>query len=118
MSLKGIIWSAVPLPCYFDVVKLRRVAEQQPQKGTKSFKMGRNSKCLSVHPYVCLPPCWVALRPLQPALRPLRLALRPHQEDTLMLPRSQADAVLVPLSVGAVFCRVDAVLLEPHPFGC
>ena len=28
---KGIIWSAVPLPCYFAVVKSQRVAGQRPQ---------------------------------------------------------------------------------------
>ena len=45
---KGIMRSAVPLPCPFDVVKLPRVAGQRPQQGTKSCRMGRNS----VHPYV------------------------------------------------------------------
>ena len=46
----GIIWSAVPLPCYFAVVKPQRIAVQQPQEGTKSCRMGRNSVHPSIHP--------------------------------------------------------------------
>ena len=45
-SPKGIMRSAVPLPCFFDVVKSQKVAGQRPQQGTKSCRMGRNS----VHP--------------------------------------------------------------------
>ena len=45
----GNIWSAVPLPCYFDVVNFQRVAGQRPREGTKSCRMGRNSVCPSVH---------------------------------------------------------------------
>ena len=42
-SPKGIIWSAVPLPCFFVVMKSQRVAGQRPREGTKSCRMGRNS---------------------------------------------------------------------------
>ena len=106
---KGIMRSAVPLPCFVDVVKLQRVAGQRPRQGTKSCRMGKNSVRPSVRPYVrpsvrlyvrtsplwlalrpcwlaprplqlALRPCWLALRPLQPALRPLQQALRPLQQ--------------------------------------
>ena len=40
---KGIMRSAVPLPCLFDVVKSQNVAGQRPRQGTKSCRMGRNS---------------------------------------------------------------------------
>ena len=46
-SPKGIMRSAVPLPCFFDVEKSQRVAGQRHQEGTKSC---RNSVCLSIHP--------------------------------------------------------------------
>ena len=46
---KGIMRSAVPLPCFFDVVKSQTVAGQRPRQGTKSCRMGRNS----VRPSVC-----------------------------------------------------------------
>ena len=49
-SPKGIMRSAVPLPCFFDVVKSQTVAGQRPQQGTKSCRMGRNSVRPSVHP--------------------------------------------------------------------
>ena len=49
---KGIMRSAVPLPCYFDVLKSHKVAGQRPQQGTKFCRIGRNSVCLSVHPSV------------------------------------------------------------------
>ena len=42
--------SAVPLPCFFNVVKSRRVAGQRSWQGIKSCRMGRNS----VRPFVCL----------------------------------------------------------------
>ena len=42
--------SAVPLPCFFDVVKSHRVAGQRPRQGTKSCRMGRNSVRPSVRP--------------------------------------------------------------------
>ena len=45
---KGIMRSAVPLPCFFDVVKSQGVAGQRPRQGTKSCRMGR----ISIHPYV------------------------------------------------------------------
>ena len=51
---KGIMRSAVPLPCFFDVVRSPRIAGLQPQQGTKSCTMGRNSISLSA-PSVCLP---------------------------------------------------------------
>ena len=47
---KGIMRSAVPLPCFFDVVKLHRVAGQRPQQGTKSCRMVRNSVRLYIRP--------------------------------------------------------------------
>ena len=47
-SPKGIMRSAVPLPCFIDVVKSQKVAGQRPQQGTKSCRMGRNS----VRPYI------------------------------------------------------------------
>ena len=71
---KGIIWSAVPLPCFFAVWKLQRVAGQWPQEATKSCRIGKNSICpsirlsvhlfshLSVHPSVHLRACQRALR--------------------------------------------------------
>ena len=77
---KGIMRSAVPLPCFFDEMKLQRVAGQQPQQGTKSCRMGRNSVCPSIRPsplWLALRPCWLALRLCWQALRPLHLALRP-----------------------------------------
>ena len=40
---RGIKRSAVPLPCFFDVVKSQRVAGQRPRQGTKFCRMGRNS---------------------------------------------------------------------------
>ena len=40
-SSKDRTWSAVPLPCLFDVVKSQNVAEQRPRQGTK------NSRALS-----------------------------------------------------------------------
>ena len=53
-SPRGIMRSAVPLPCFFDVVRSPRIAGLQPQQGTKSCTMGRNSISLSA-PSVCLP---------------------------------------------------------------
>ena len=47
---KGIMRSAVPLHCFFDVVKSQKVAGQQPRQGTKSCRMGRNSVRPSAHP--------------------------------------------------------------------
>ena len=47
-SPKGIMRSAVPLPCFFDVLKTQRVAGQRPQQGKKSCRMGRNSVRLSI----------------------------------------------------------------------
>ena len=58
---KGIMRSAVPLPCLFDVVKSQNVAGQRPRQGTKSCRIGRNS----VHPsplWLALRPCWLVLR--------------------------------------------------------
>ena len=40
--------SAVPLPCFFDVVKSQGVAGQRPRQGTKSCRMGRNSARLYI----------------------------------------------------------------------
>ena len=54
-SPKGIIWSAVPLPCFFAVLKSQRVAGQRPREGTKSCRMGRNSVRPSIRTSV-LPP--------------------------------------------------------------
>ena len=51
-SPRGIMRSAVPLPCFFDVVKSQKVAGQQPRQGTKSCRMGRNSVYLSARPSV------------------------------------------------------------------
>ena len=51
---KGIMRSAVPLPCLFDVVKSQNVAGQRPRQGTKSCRMGRNSVHLSTHTTVHL----------------------------------------------------------------
>ena len=42
-SPKGIMRSAVPLPCFFDVEKSQRVAGQRPRQGTKSCRMGKYS---------------------------------------------------------------------------
>ena len=55
LSPKGIIRSAVPLPCFFDVIKPHRVAGQRIQQGTQSCRMGRNSVCPSVHPSIYPP---------------------------------------------------------------
>ena len=41
--------SAVPLSCFFDVVKSQKVVGQRPQQGTKSCRMGSNS----IRPSVC-----------------------------------------------------------------
>ena len=46
---KGILRSAVPLPCFFDVVKSQKVAGQRAQQGTKSRRIGRKF-CLSANP--------------------------------------------------------------------
>ena len=51
-SPKGIMRSAVSLPCFFDVVKSQRVAGQRPRQGTKSCRTGRNSVRPSIYPYV------------------------------------------------------------------
>jgi len=40
-SPAGIIWSSIPSPCYFDVVKSQRVAGQRSRE--ESCRMGRNS---------------------------------------------------------------------------
>ena len=80
---KGIIRSAVPLPCFFDVVMSREEAGQRPQQGTKSCRMGRNSVYPTVHLSVRLStrssthPLWLALRPCWLTLRPCWLAPRP-----------------------------------------
>ena len=44
----GIMRSAVPFPCFFDVVKSQKVAGQRHRQGTKSCRMGRNSFLSSV----------------------------------------------------------------------
>ena len=49
---KGIMRSAVPLPCFFDAVESHRVAGQRPRQGTKSCRMGRNSVRLSARPSI------------------------------------------------------------------
>ena len=49
-SPKGIIWSAVPLPCFFVVEKSYRITRQRPREGTKSCRMGKNSVHLSARP--------------------------------------------------------------------
>ena len=46
---KGIMRSAVPLPCFFNDVKSQGVTGQRPRQGTKSCRMERNS----VRPFVC-----------------------------------------------------------------
>ena len=38
------------------VVKLQRVAGQQPQEGTKSSRMGKSLMIMPVHPSIHLPP--------------------------------------------------------------
>ena len=48
---KGIMRSAVSLPCFFEVLKSQKVAGHQSQQGTKSCRMWRNS----VHLSVCRP---------------------------------------------------------------
>ena len=50
-SPKGIMRLAVPLPCFFDVIKRQRLAGQRPQQGTKSCRMGRFSVCSYVRPF-------------------------------------------------------------------
>ena len=49
-SPTGLIWSAVPLPCYYNVVKSQNVAGQWPKQETKSCIMEKYSFCLSIHP--------------------------------------------------------------------
>ena len=84
-SPKGIIWSAVPLPCFFAVLKSQRVAGQRPREGTKSCRMGRNSVRLSIRPFVHLWACQRALRVLranlsgQRGLRASQRSLRASQ---------------------------------------
>ena len=56
-SPKGIMRSAVPLPCFFHVVKSQKVAGQRPRQGTKSCRMGRNSRRPYVRPSVCPSVC-------------------------------------------------------------
>ena len=51
-SPKGIMRSAVPLPCFSDVVKSQRVVGQRLRQGTKSCRIGRNSVRPSVRPSV------------------------------------------------------------------
>ena len=53
-SPKGIMRSAVPLPCFFDVVKSQKVAGQWPQQGRKSCRMGSNFILPSIHPFIHL----------------------------------------------------------------
>ena len=48
-SPKGIMRSAVPFPCFFDIVKSQRLAGQRPQQGTKPCRMGGNSVRPSIH---------------------------------------------------------------------
>ena len=55
LSPKGIMRSAVPLPCFFEVTKSQKVAGQRPQQGTKSCRMGRNSVHPPIHPSVRCP---------------------------------------------------------------
>ena len=63
---KGIMRSAVPLPCFFDVVKSQRVAGQWPWQGTKSGRMGEKF-FMSVHTSIRLPIlCLVGLTALYP----------------------------------------------------
>ena len=65
--------AAVPLPCFFAVLKSQRVAGQQPREGTKSCRMGRNSVRPSVHPLVHP---WACQRALRARWRVLRANLR------------------------------------------
>ena len=57
-SPKGIMRSAVSLPCFFEVTELQKVVGQRPQQGTKSCRMGRNS----VRPYVHLSICPLSIQ--------------------------------------------------------
>ena len=54
----GIIWSAVPFSCFFNVVKTQRVAAEQLQEGTKLFRMGEipfiHLSTPSIHPSALL----------------------------------------------------------------
>ena len=77
-SPTDIIWSAVCLPCYFDVVKSQRVGGQRPREGKKSCRVEkipsvRPSLRPSVRPSI-LPPPWLALISCW-------LALTPHQRE-------------------------------------
>ena len=65
---KGIMRSAVPLPCVFDVVNSQRVARQRPQQGTKSCRMEKNSVHPSIRPRG-LRASWRGLRACQRVLR-------------------------------------------------
>ena len=49
---KGIIWSAVPLPYFFAVLKSQRVSGRRPQGGTKTCSIRRNFVCMTVRPYI------------------------------------------------------------------
>ena len=86
-SPRGIMRSAVPLPCFFDVVRSWRVTGLQPQQGTKSCRIGRNSN-LSIRPSVCPPihlsihwgpingVSWWGLRAYQRGLKACPMGLR------------------------------------------
>ena len=47
-SPTGIMRSAVPLPCFFDV-ESQRVSVQRPGQRTEFYRMRRNFVCLHVH---------------------------------------------------------------------
>ena len=77
-SLKGIMRSTVPLPCFFDVKKSHRVARERPRQGTKFCRMGRNSVLLSIYPSVRPSVCPSAFRTrgLRASWRGLRASWR------------------------------------------
>ena len=87
-SPNGIMRSAVPLPCFIDIVKSQRVAGQRPQQGTKSCRMRRNSVRPTVCPSVCLSTfhtrglrvCQRGLRASHRGLRACQRGLRASQK--------------------------------------
>ena len=69
MIPKGIMRSAVPLPCFFDVVKSQKVAGQRPRQETKTCRMGKNSVRPSIPPPISPCICPWGLRASQRGLR-------------------------------------------------
>ena len=112
--------SAVPLPCFFDVVKSQRVAGQRPRQGTKSCRMGRNSVSLYIRPPIRFPykgseSSWRGQRASWRGLRASWRCLRASQRCLKACQRSlKSCQSTVPLNaLRVVIAREDICLWFP-----